>query len=251
MEISELLSTFILIVVGCIAGFINVNAGGGSTLTLPTLIFLGLDAAVANGTNRVAILIQNISAIYSFKKEKYRELRISLKLSVLTLPGSIAGAILAVNVSNELYETILGIIMIGIIITMIVPKKKFQYEDVMSGKIPVSVYIAMFGIGFYGGFIQVGVGFLLMAALHYLMKLNLVYVNMHKVFIILVYTIPALLVFVLTDNIHWQYGFSLAAGSALGGWWGAKMSVKKGEKFIKIVLIVAVSIMSLKLLGVF
>jgi uncharacterized membrane protein YfcA len=109
----------------------------------------------------------------------------------------------------------------------------------------------MFGIGFYGGFIQVGVGFLLMAALHYLMKLNLVYVNMHKVFIVLVYTIPALLVFVITDNIHWQFGFSLAAGNAIGGWWGAKMSVKKGEKFIKMVLIAAVSIMSLKLLGVF
>lgn len=251
MEMSELLSTIILIIVGCIAGFINVNAGGGSTLTLPTLIFLGLDAAVANGTNRVAILIQNIAAIYSFKKEKYRQFRISLKLSILTLPGSIAGAIIAVTVSNELFETILGIIMIGIIITMIVPKKNFQYEDVMSGKIPISVYIAMFGIGFYGGFIQVGVGFLLMAALHYLMKLNLVYVNMHKVFIVLVYTIPALLVFILTDNIHWQYGISLAAGNALGGWWGAKMSVKKGDKFIKIVLITAVSIMSLKLLGVF
>lgn len=251
MEMSELLSTIILIIVGCIAGFINVNAGGGSTLTLPTLIFLGLDAAMANGTNRVAILIQNIAAIYSFKKEKYRQFRISLKLSILTLPGSIAGAIIAVTVSNELFETILGIIMIGIIITMIVPKKNFQYEDVMSGKIPISVYIAMFGIGFYGGFIQVGVGFLLMAALHYLMKLNLVYVNMHKVFIVLVYTIPALLIFILTYNIHWQYGISLAAGNALGGWWGAKMSVKKGDKFIKIVLITAVSIMSLKLLGVF
>ena len=251
MELSEILSTLILIVVGCIAGFINVNAGGGSTLTLPTLIFLGLDAAVANGTNRVAILIQNISAIYSFKKENYRQFRISLKLSILTLPGSIAGAIIAVTVSNELFETILGIIMIGIIITMIIPKKNFQYDDVMNGKIPVSVYVAMFGIGFYGGFIQVGVGFILMAALHYLMKLNLVYVNMHKVFIVLVYTIPALLVFILTDNIHWQYGISLAAGNAIGGWWGAKMSVKKGDKFIKIILIVAVSIMSLKLLGVF
>jgi uncharacterized membrane protein YfcA len=251
MELSELFPIIILIGVGCIAGFINVNAGGGSTLTLPTLIFLGLDAAVANGTNRVAILIQNISAIYSFKKEKYRQFRISLKLSVLTLPGSIAGAILAVEVSNELFETILGVIMIGIIITMIIPRKNFQYDDVVNGKISLSVYISLFGIGFYGGFIQVGVGFLLMAALHYLMKLNLVYVNMHKVFIILIYTIPALVVFILTDNIHWQYGFSLAAGNAIGGWWGAKMSVKKGEKFIKMVLIAAVGIMSLKLLGAF
>jgi uncharacterized membrane protein YfcA len=206
---------------------------------------------MANGTNRVAILIQNISAIYSFKKENYRQFRVSLKLSALTLPGSIAGAILAVEVSNELFETILGIIMIGIIITMIIPKKSIQYEELTGGKISASVYFAMFGIGFYGGFVQVGVGFLLMASLHYLMKLNLVFVNMHKVFIILVYTIPALLVFILTDNIHWMFGFSLAAGNAIGGWWGAKMSVKKGEKFIRIILMAAVGVMSLKLLGVF
>ncbi len=251
MELSDLIPILVLIGVGSIAGFINVNAGGGSSLTLPALIFLGLDAAVANGTNRIAILIQNVSAIYSFKRENYTQFRTSLKLSALTLPGSIAGAVLAVNVSNELFETILGIIMIGIIITMIIPRKNMQYEDFPNGRISYKVYIAMFGIGFYGGFIQVGVGFLLMASLHYLMKLNLVYVNMHKVFIVLIYTIPALLVFILTSNIHWLYGFSLAAGNAIGGWWGAKMSVKKGEKFIKIVLMVAVGIMSLKLLRVF
>jgi hypothetical protein len=251
MELTDLTPILVLIGVGSIAGFINVNAGGGSSLTLPALIFLGLDAAVANGTNRIAILIQNVSAIYSFNQENYRQFRTSLKLSILTLPGSVAGAVLAVKVSNEFFETILGIIMIGIIITMILPGKTIQYEDLPDGKISAKVYIAMFGIGFYGGFIQVGVGFLLMAALHYLMKLKLVYVNMHKVFIILVYTIPALLVFIITDNIHWLYGFSLAAGNAFGGWWGVKMSVKKGEKFIKIVLIVAVGIMSLKLLNIF
>ena len=251
MEFTDLIPILILIGVGSIAGFINVNAGGGSSLTLPTLLFLGLDAAVANGTNRIAILIQNVSAIYSFKRENYRQFRTSLKLSALTLPGSIAGAVLAVEVSNELFETILGAIMIGIIITMIIPRKSIQYDDLFDGKVSLKVYIAMFGIGFYGGFIQVGVGFLLMAALHYLMKLNLVYVNMHKVFIVLVYTVPALLVFILTNNIHWLYGFSLAAGNAVGGWWGAKMSVRKGEKFIKIVLILAVGIMSLKLLHVF
>ena len=109
----------------------------------------------------------------------------------------------------------------------------------------------MFGIGFYGGFIQVGVGFLLMASLRYLMKLNLVLVNMHKVFIVLIYTIPALLIFILTDNINWIFGLSLAAGNVIGGWWGAKVSVKKGEGFIKVVLTVAVFIMAIKLIGLF
>lgn len=248
---SDLLSTLILFGVGSLAGFINVTAGGGSSLTLPTLIFLGLDSALANGTNRVAIFVQNISAIYSFKREKYQQFNLSIKLSLLTLPGAVAGAIMAVRIGDELFQTILGIIMIGIVISMVVPRKKILYDNSENKKIPFTAYLAMFGIGFYGGFIQVGVGFLLMAALTYLMKFNLVFVNMHKVFIVLIYTIPALLIFIFTDNVNWQFGIALAAGNAFGGWWAAKFSVKKGEKLIKAVLIAAVIVMSLKLLNVF
>ena len=247
----EHFSLLILFGVGLIAGFINVNAGGGSTITLPTLIFLGLDSALANGTNRIAIFIQNISAVYSFKKEKYQQFDVSLKLSALTLPGAIVGALLAVNLSNAVFQKILGIVMIGIILSMIIPQKKINYSDHNNIKIPLSAYIAMFGIGFYGGFIQVGVGFILMATLQRLMRLNLVYVNMHKVFIVLIYTIPALLIFMLTDNVNWIFGIALAAGNATGAWWAAKFAVKKGEKLIKIILVVAVFIMSLKLLEVF
>jgi uncharacterized membrane protein YfcA len=250
MTISDPVALIILFCVGIIAGFINVTAGGGSTLTLPVLIFLGLESSLANGTNRVAILLQNISAVYSFKKEKYHEFKTSIKFAMLTLPGAILGALLAVNLDDAVFQKILGIIMIGIIISMLLPQKNSVPEN-KSGKISWQVYFSMFGIGFYGGFIQVGVGFLLMASLRYLMKLNLVLVNMHKVFIVLIYTIPALLIFILTDNINWIFGLSLAAGNVIGGWWGAKVSVKKGEGFIKVVLTVAVFIMAIKLIGIF
>jgi len=172
-------------------------------------------------------------------------------LSLFTLPGAIAGAVIAVNMSNDVFRKLLGIVMIGIIISMIIPNKKLKFEDNPSGSRDWKVYLSMFGIGFYGGFIQVGVGFLLTAALHYLMKLNLVYVNMHKVFIVLVYTFPALLIFIYTGNVNWQLGIGLAAGNALGAWRAAKFSVKGGEKVIKGVLIVAVSIMAVKLFGAF
>ena len=160
----DLLSIIILICVGVIAGFINVNAGGGSTLKLPALIFLGLDTSVANGTNRIAILLQNVSAVQSFKLENYFDLKTSLKLSFFTLPGSVAGALLAVRLEDELFKVILGIIMIGIIISMILPKKKSNDKD-EPNKPNTGIYLPMIGIGFYGGFIQVGVGFLLMASL--------------------------------------------------------------------------------------
>jgi uncharacterized membrane protein YfcA len=246
----DILALALLITVGIIAGFLNVTAGGGSTLTLPTLIFLGLDTTIANGTNRIAILLQNISAVQSFKQEKLFDLKTSLILSLFTFPGAIAGALIAVNLNDDLFQTILGIVMIGIIISMIIPKKKSVGND-SNPKPRLIKYISMLFIGFYGGFIQVGVGFLLMASLQWIMRLNLVMVNMYKVFIVLVYTIPALAIFIYTDNVHWLFGIFLAIGNALGGWWGAKIQVKKGEGVIKIVLVVAIFIMALKLLKVF
>lgn len=248
---NETLSLIILFAVGAIAGFMNVTAGGGSTISVPVLIFLGLDAAVANGTNRIAIIIQNISAVYSFKKEKYHQFGLSFKLGLLTLPGSIIGALLAVKISDALFQKILGIVMIGIIISMIIPKAKTQIDNTDNKKITLSVILSMLFIGFYGGFIQVGVGFILMAALNYLLKFDLAHVNMHKVFIVLVYMVPALLIFVFTGNVNWTFGLSLAGGNAFGAWWAAKASVKKGDKLIKTVLIVAIFIMSLKLLDIF
>ncbi len=160
----DLISITILTFVGVIAGFINVNAGGGSTLTLPALIFLGLDTSVANGTNRIAILLQNVSAVQSFKQEKLFDLKTSLNLSLFTLPGSVAGALLAVRLEDELFKVILGIIMIGIIISMILPKKKSNDKN-EPNKPNTGIYLPMIGIAFYGGFIQVGVGFLSMASL--------------------------------------------------------------------------------------
>ena len=241
----------LLFCVGSLAGFINVMAGGGSTITLPTLIFLGLNSSLANGTNRVAILIQNISGILSFRQEKYHEFKMSLKLSSFTLPGAIAGSIIATTISDTLFQKILAYVLIGIIISLLLPRpNQKKIEDSNHYQKNWFIYPAMVAVGFYGGFIQAGVGFLLMASLYHLMRLDLVRVNMHKIFIVFIYTIPALLIFFLTQNVDLKFGLTLAAGNALGAWWSAKFSVKKGERVIRIILMVAILLMSLKLLDI-
>ena len=246
----DITGILILFFAGALAAFLNVNAGGGSTLTLPALIFLGLDPTMSNGTNRLGILVQNAAAVYSFKQEKFYELKNSLILSALTLPGAIAGALLAVKLEDKVFQNILAVIMIFIVITMLIPKKKTK-QDNNDIKLDWKTIISLLAVGFYGGFIQVGVGFLLMATFQNLMKLNLIKVNMHKVFVVFVYTIPAFLIFIITNNVDWYYGLILSAGTAFGAWWGVKLSIKKGEKLIKVVLIVAILIMALKLLNIF
>ncbi|MCW8850352.1 MAG: sulfite exporter TauE/SafE family protein [Melioribacteraceae bacterium] len=242
-----LLEILLLFGVGIITSFINVMAGGGSTITLPVLIFLGLDSSVANGTNRIGLLSQNLFGILSFRKENVSQLRLSLKLSMFTLPGAIIGAFYATKIDDALFQKILGVVMIGIVFTMLIPNSKNFIKEKISTKLPWAIYPAMFALGFYGGFIQVGIGFLLMLSLHHILHLSLLYVNLHKVFIVMIYTIPALIVFIITDNVNWLFGLSLASGTAVGAWWSAKLAVKKGEKVIKGVLIVAILIMSYKL----
>jgi len=247
----ELWQIALLFGVGSMAGMINVLAGGGSSLTLPALIFLGLDSALANGTNRVAIIIQNIFATASFKQQQVSDFNLSFMLALWTLPGAILGAIMAVRISDEWFQTILAFVLIGVIISMFFsPAGKKQLTD-SDEKPSWLLHPAMLGVGFYGGFIQVGVGFLIMASLFHLLRTSLVYVNMHKVLIVLIYTIPALAIFIWNDKVDWFFGLSLAAGNAFGAWWAARFAVKSGDKIVRYVLIVAIVIMILKLLNVF
>ena len=246
----EYVDVLILFGVGLLAGTINVMAGGGSTLTLPTLIFLGLDAATANGTNRVAIALQNIFATLSFRQEKVSRFRQSLTFALWAMPGAVVGAIVAVRISDAWFQRMLGIVMIAIVISMMIPRRRGK-ETTPEGIKSWWIYPVLFGIGFYGGFIQMGVGFLFMAAFYHLLRMNLVFVNMHKVVVILLYTGPTLLIFAWTGHVDWVLGLCLAAGNALGAWWAAKLAVRKGEKLIRYVLIVAVLIMAAKILGIF
>jgi len=113
---------FSLITAGVAVGVINVMAGGGSALTLPLMIFLGMDPSVANGTNRVAIIMQNISAIAKFKQDKSHDFKRSLRYGLMTLPGAILGAWFSVNIGAREFRIILGIVMLLIVLSMLTPK---------------------------------------------------------------------------------------------------------------------------------
>ena len=247
----EFLKWMLLFGVGLLAGFINVMAGGGSTITMPTMIFLGLDAATANGTNRVALLIQNIAAISSFHKGKGYRFKTVLFYALWTLPGAVIGAIAAVRIENALFEKILGVVIIGVMGTVLFPQKKPPQKPDGASKNKWLIYPALLAIGFYGGFIQAGVGFLFMAVLLYILKLDLIQVNMVKVFIIFIYTIPAIFIFAASGHINLIYALALAAGNASGAWWAAKAAIKKGENIIRLVLFFAVLVMAVKLFGIF
>jgi len=240
----------LLVAAGFGAGWINVIAGGGSLLTVPVMVFMGLPGPVANGTNRVAIIAQSITAVGAFFKCGFSDFRLSATLAAAASVGAYFGATLGVSLEGAAFNRVVAAVMIAVMVLMAAGEDKSKPRPDASSKAKNLVlgHVLMAVAGVWGGFIQIGVGFILMPILYRVMGLDLVRVNMHKVFIALMYTIVALLVFAATVPIAWEAGAALALGNAVGGWMGAHATVKRGEKFIKIALLVALAVMAAKLL---
>lgn len=203
---------------------------------------------VANGTNRIAILAQNITAVTAFFRRGFSDFKLSLSLAAAATPGAIVGAMVGTQLSGEWFDRVLALVMVAVMIIMALPKKEATEVGKPSTKRLIAGHICMVGAGFWGGFIQIGVGFLLMPILHRVMGLDLVRVNMHKVFVVLCYTSVALFIFASQVEIFWIAGLCLAVGNSIGGWIGANMSVSKGEHLINRVLNVVLIIFIIKLL---
>ncbi|MCK5662243.1 MAG: sulfite exporter TauE/SafE family protein [Thiotrichaceae bacterium] len=245
----------LLIFIGIFAGWINVMAGGGSLLTIPTLLFMDIPAPIANGTNRIAILAQNIVAVYAFFRNGFHDFKLSLSLSLAASLGALGGAWIGVFLHGVWFNRMLAVVMIGVIIIMATEKKSSSLSSVSSSEkktLPLNRLIAghilMIVAGFWGGMIQVGVGFILMPILHKVLGFDLVRVNMYKVTIILSFTIVSLAVFASQLELMWWAGLGLALGNSIGGWYGAHSTIHKGESWIKMVLYTVLSCFIIKLL---
>ena len=239
---------FLLIGIGFIAGFINILAGGGSLLTLPILIFLGLPPTVANGTNRISIVIQNVFSVAGFKSKGVSEFKFSLWIGLSATIGAIIGSNIAVDIKGDLFNKILAIIMFIVVIYMLInPKIKVVQSERKTGKYFWMSIIAFFFVGLYGGFIQAGVGFIIILALSGINRFTLVKTNAIKVLVALIYNISSIAIFAMSGMIDWKLGLYLSIGNALGGWISSRFQVKKGDGFVRIFLMIMIVIMGIKL----
>lgn len=239
----------LLVLVGFVVGFMNTVAGGGSLLALPFLIFIGLPSNIANGTNRVAIVVQTVMATAGFKSKGVSTFPFNTYLGISAFLGSIIGAYLAVDITGEVFNRILAIVMLSVVFIIIFSPRMTMVHaaERLTGKYLWLGIIAFFFFGIYGGFINAGLGFLMMLFLHYVNRMSLVRSNATKVAVVLLYMLSALTVFALNDKVNWQIGLVLAIGNGSGAWFGSRVSVSKGDGFIRVFLIVMVVIMAIKL----
>ena len=242
----------VLIVAGVFTGFINTLAGGGSIISLSVLMFLGLPPSVANGTNRIGVAVQTFTAVASFKKQKVLDQKKALLLAIPAVFGSFVGANIAIDINDKIFENVFAVIMIFMLFFILFKPQKYLYgrKELINKKISIWQIIIFFCIGIYGGFIQVGIGYFLLASIVLGAGYDLIKANAIKVLIAMFITIIALVIFIINGEIRWMYGIIMAAGTMIGALIASKLAVKKGVNFVRWVIIVLILVFSLHFLHI-
>lgn len=243
------------ITAGFFAGVINTLAGSGSLFTLPVLLFLGLPANIANGTNRVGILTQTfVGAITLYRNGNYR-LGKDVYYIIPTILGSITGALIATWIDEGTLRLIIGIVMLMLLVIILMNYSSLlrEIDEPVSGAKKFWSYPLLFIIGAYGGFIQLGVGIFTLAALLLVLNFTFQHGNALKNIMNFWLTVPAFLIFAYNDQINWELGCTIAAGQTFGAWVAAKYASqnKSASIWIRRLLVVMTLISALKLFNVF
>lgn len=242
----EAFDVVLLLVGGTLAGIVNAMAGGGSLLTVPLLVVAGVPGVAANGSNRVGILTSSISSYVSFRREGKNVP--ANTLAPILLPGAAGAAVGAFGISqltDDNFETIFGLIMLPLIVLTVTKPKVEANAEPWS---PATLGIASFAIGIYAGAVQAGMG-LLTLAIFSRSGMDLVTANVVKVLLAFAVTVIALPIFILEGQVRWLPALVLAIGLTTGGWIGAKLAVRGGEKPIRILMVIAAIALALRLLG--
>ena len=234
----------LLVGVGVVSGFINTLAGGGSMITLPALMMMGMPADVANATNRVGVLMQSVTSVKGFDNHGLLDRQALRSLLLITGLGALAGSMLASVLPVFILKPVLLGTMIIMALVMLIRPETVVPPD---GTIPRAVTghpaasLGLFLSGVYGGFVQAGVGFILIAALAGGLRYDLVRTNALKSVCTAVFSGVALLVFALQGQVWWIPGVVLALGSIVGAWFSVRFAINVSQNTLKWLLFIMVS----------
>jgi hypothetical protein len=221
-------------VAGLLAGVLNTLAGGASALVLPVLLWLGLDPHTANASNRLAVLAQTAVAVAVYERAGATWAPRGEDAAPAAL-GGLAGALLSLTVSPEGLRTWMTVALLGVAPALWWPPA----PGAGRAWSPAGRWAAMAAVGAWGGFLQVGVGFLLVAALTGPCGRSLREANAVKVALVGLFTVPALLTFIGAGVIAWGPALAVAVGSAVGGGLGAQLAGRLPDRALRAVVVTA------------
>lgn len=247
---APLIQSLALFVTGLVAGTLNAIAGGGSMLTLPVMIFLGLPPTVANGTNRVAVLTQSLGGTWSFARRGLVS-GAWVRLAVpATLVGAVLGTLVALRLGDVAFQRVLAgilVVMAALMIWRPLTPSGGREAPLPDGGKRTLLLAGFFMVGFYGGFIQAGAGFLILSLLA-TSGLDLVRSNAVKLAVVLAYTPLALFLFARSGSVDWLMGAVLAAGTFFGALLGVRLQILKGQRWVRGVVTAVIVVFAVRLL---
>ena len=237
-----------LLVSGTLVGIINTLAGGGSIITMTMFMAFGLPINIANGTNRIAVLMQNLASSLTFIRKKSFDLKHGLLLSIPVIAGNIIGAVVASDIDQLTFKICFGVILLVIMIYLLIDHK-LKPKDGHRVEIKPLHYFLFFLIGFYGGYIYIGLGYLILTITLWLMRMDMVVANAIKGFVILLATPFSLAVFMIMGNVDYSFGLIHGLGNMIGSFLASHYMANWGKNFIKIFMAAIVAICFADLMG--
>lgn len=251
MELT-LTTGILLIVSGIVVGFINTLAGGGTVISISLFMFLGLPPVVANGTNRIPIIFQNLTAVFLFQKKKLIDWSKGIKLSIPIILGNISGSLLANFLPGKLFSYVFAIIVLFFGLSMIFDPNRWIHENKELQIKPVTFiqYLTYFFLGIYGGFAHVGIGYMFLGMLVIVSGYDLLKANVLKI-VFVMFSVPfSLMVFASQSHVDWGAGLIHAIGNIIGASIGVRFAIKKNINFIRYIVLSLVILVILQLFGI-
>ena len=238
----------VLLVSGTLVGIINTLAGGGSIITMTMFMAFGMPINIANGTNRIAVLMQNLAATVTFIRKKSFNINHGLLLSIPVIVGNIIGAIVASDIDQWVFKLCFGAILLVIMVYLLIDHK-LKPKEGHNIEIKPLHYFLFFLIGFYGGYIYIGLGYLILTIALWQMRMDMVMANAIKGFVILIATPFSLAVFMIMGNVDYRFGLIHGLGNMIGSFLASHYMTDWGKGFIKIFMAIIVAICFADLAG--
>jgi len=224
----------VFFILGIVVAFINSIAGGASSLSIPIMILLGLPPTVANGTNRFGMLVGIFSSVFSMRRYGYLRMDIAKALLPPTILGGIAGTFIAIVIDDAHFQILLAIVMVGVAIMSSMGTDPLgKPPECPPARPGVKGFLGFTFVGFYGGFLQVGMGFIQIFALRKYSGLDLKHINALKSFLSLWFISISSLAFLWVNKVRVDLSIIMALGGLLGGLLGSKFQHKHDQIWIK------------------
>lgn len=224
----------VFFILGAIVSLINSIAGGGSSLSLPIMIFLGMPPTVANGTNRIGLIIGNISSVYNLAKHGYLNKKLFWQLFLPSLVGALIGVFFLVSIGDKAFQAVIAAAICLVVIMSRLRKDIFGKPPVTPPeKLTLGGAVGFALVSIYGCIVQIGVGFVQIFSLTRYTGLDPIHVNALKNCLTTVFLVVSTAALAFAGKVNWPIAIVMSAGAWCGGYFGSALQRKKGNKFIE------------------